>query len=84
MVLREKALRGDPRGLDRILELALRLNNDVAEIGSGQSLAPDDQAILDAYVAEKIATAPVTSTTAETPDHLAPEPDASSVEKDCG
>ena len=28
MVLREKALRGDARALDRFLELALRFNND--------------------------------------------------------
>src|SRR5882672_5796698 len=31
MVLREKALRGDARALDRLLELAFRLNNDAAE-----------------------------------------------------
>src|SRR5262245_30384046 len=33
MVLREKALRGDGRALDRLLELAGRFNNDAAEIG---------------------------------------------------
>ena len=33
MVLREKALQGDSRSLDRLLELALRFNNDMAEIG---------------------------------------------------
>ena len=52
MVLREKALRGDGRALDRLLELALRFNNDAAEIGPAQALPADDQAILAAYVAE--------------------------------
>jgi hypothetical protein len=52
MVLREKALRGDPRALDRLLELALRFNNDAAEMSPAQPLSADDQAILDAYVAQ--------------------------------
>ena len=49
MRLREKALQGDPRALDRLLELASRFNNDGGEIGPAQALAGDDQAILDAY-----------------------------------
>jgi Family of unknown function (DUF5681) len=52
MVLREKALRGDARALDRLLELAFRFNNDAAEIGPAQALSADDQAILAAYEAE--------------------------------
>jgi hypothetical protein len=52
MVLREKALRGDARALDRLLELAFRFNNDAAEIGPAQALFADDQAILAAYEAE--------------------------------
>ena len=51
MVLREKALQGNARALDRLLELALRCNNDGAETGAFQALTTDDQAILDAYVA---------------------------------
>src|SRR6478672_8714805 len=52
MLLREKALRGDARALDRFVELAVRFNNDAAEVGSAQALAADDQAILSAYEAE--------------------------------
>ena len=33
MRLREKALQGDARALDRVVELALRFNNDAGEIG---------------------------------------------------
>ena len=63
MVLREKALRGDARALDRLLELALRYNSDAAEIGPTQALAADDQAILAAYVAEVAAAATTPATT---------------------
>jgi hypothetical protein len=51
MVLREKALRGDARALDRLLDLAARFNND-AEPGQAQQLPADDQALLAAYAAE--------------------------------
>ena len=49
MVLRERALNGNIRALDRFLELALRFNND--EAGQAQQLPAADQAILAAYVA---------------------------------
>jgi hypothetical protein len=52
MVLREKALHGEARALDRIIELAARFNNDAVESGPAQPLGADDQAILDAYVAQ--------------------------------
>ena len=52
MVLREKALKGDARALDRLFELALRFNNDATESRGFEPLGADDQAILDAYVAE--------------------------------
>jgi hypothetical protein len=52
MLLRDKALRGDARALDRMLELAVRFNNDSADSGPSQPLSSDDQAILAAYVAE--------------------------------
>ena len=39
MVLREKALRGDARALDRLLELAVRFNSDAAEIGASPGAA---------------------------------------------
>lgn len=52
MVLREKALQGDGRAIDRLLELARRFNNDPTEPGLAQPLAADDLAILAAYVAE--------------------------------
>jgi hypothetical protein len=72
MVLREKALRGDARALDRLLELALRFNNDAGEIGT-QALSPDDQVILAAYVAEFTAAAspdpgPTPATTSDKKD----------------
>src|SRR6185503_15480132 len=55
MVLREKALHADAPALKQFLELALRFNNDAPEIGPSQALEVDDQAILDDYVAERIA-----------------------------
>jgi hypothetical protein len=63
MRLREKALQGDGRALDRLLELAGRFNNDAGEIGLTQALVADDQAILDSYRAEIAATAirPITA-----------------------
>ena len=73
MVLREKALRGDPRALDRLLELARLFNNDMAEIGPAQPLSADDQAILAAYVAESAGIA-MTPATADPPDDPASKP----------
>jgi Family of unknown function (DUF5681) len=75
MVLREKALRGDARALDLLLELALRFNNDDA--GQAQALSADDQAILAAYVAE-VAAAAMTSATGGPPDDPASKPGARS------
>jgi hypothetical protein len=57
MVLREGGLRGEPRPLDRMLELASRFNNDAAEIGPAQPLPADGQAILAAYVGKFAAAA---------------------------
>ena len=69
MVLREKALRGDARALDRFVELAVRFNNDAAEVGSAQALAADDQAILSAYEAEIVAAA-MTAATPKSPEPI--------------
>jgi hypothetical protein len=66
MVLREKALRGDPRAIDRLIELALRFNNDAAEIET--ALPADDQAILAAYAAKCTAAAMPSPPPATTPD----------------
>ena len=52
MLVREKALRGDARALDRLLELALRFNNDAAEVRAADPLGTDDRTILAAYVDE--------------------------------
>src|SRR6516165_3434608 len=51
LVLREKALKGDARALDRLLNLGIKFNN---EPGSevAPSLSADDQAILAAYEEE--------------------------------
>jgi hypothetical protein len=51
--LREKALKGDARSLDRLLELAQTFNNGAAlEFLGDKAVAAEDQAILDAYAAE--------------------------------
>ena len=51
--LREKALKGDARSLDRLLELAQTFNNGAALESLGdKAVAAEDQAILDAYAAE--------------------------------
>jgi hypothetical protein len=64
MVLREKALRGDARALDRLLELAKLFNNDAAvETTPAQPLGADDQAILDAYMAQRSGAAATPTTT---------------------
>jgi hypothetical protein len=53
MMLREKALNGDPRALDRLVELASRFNNE--PVAAQQDLSADDRAILDSYATEIIA-----------------------------
>jgi hypothetical protein len=51
--LREMALKGDARSLDRLLELARTFNNGAAIESLGdKAVAAEDQAILDAYAAE--------------------------------
>jgi hypothetical protein len=50
MVLREKALKGDSRALDRLIELACRFNNELG--GTEQVMSADDHEILMAYRAE--------------------------------
>jgi Family of unknown function (DUF5681) len=78
MVLRERALKGNTRALDRFLELALRFNND--EAAQAQMLPADDQAILAAYVAECSAAAP-NSAMAESPGDPASKPGARTSKK---
>ena len=65
MVLREKALWGDGRALDLLLDLAVRFNDD--EAGQAQPLPIEDQAILDEYVAKRAA-AETTSAAAASAD----------------
>jgi len=64
MVLREKALKGDARAIDRLVELANRFNNEPAP-ETAQTLSDDDQEILAAYAAEIVAS--ITSTGQRTP-----------------
>jgi hypothetical protein len=52
MRLKDKALKGDPRALDRLLALAGAFNNSSESDASGADLAAEDQAILDAYAEE--------------------------------
>jgi hypothetical protein len=60
-VLREKALKGDARALDRLLGLAGLYNNEPGETVA-QALSADDQAILAAYADEIRSTRPSTGT----------------------
>jgi hypothetical protein len=69
MLLREKALQGDARALDRLLELARLFNNDAGETGPAPALASDDRAILAAYAAE-IATLEKAETTISPDDRI--------------
>ena len=57
LVLREKALQGELRAIERLLDLAQRFSADLAESSAAQPLSADDQAILDAYRAECAAAA---------------------------
>ena len=50
--LREKALKGDARALDRLLSLALIYNNEALAEAMNEVLPAEDQAILDAYASE--------------------------------
>ena len=59
MVLREKALKGDARALDRLLGLAGLYNNESGETVT-QALSTDDQAILAAFADEIRSTRPST------------------------
>jgi Family of unknown function (DUF5681) len=81
MMLREKALKGDARALDRLLEYASRYNNDGGEIGQAQPLGADDQAILADYAAEAVAAAKP-PTTAESPGERTPNAAGNSDKKD--
>ena len=56
--LREMALKGDARSLDRLLALAQIFNNGAAiESLADKTVAAEDQAILDAYAAEVLSRA---------------------------
>lgn len=59
--LREKALKGDVKALDRLLSYAMALSGSSAE-GAAKNRSVDDQAILEAFrqqiLADAVATAP--------------------------
>jgi hypothetical protein len=58
-VLREKALKGDARALDRLLGFAGQYNNEPGETVA-QALSTDDQEILAAYADEVLSSRPTT------------------------
>ena len=58
MLLREKALKGDSRALDQLLNLSVRFNNEQFEFNTDQELSSEDQAILDAFRAEVMTSSP--------------------------
>jgi hypothetical protein len=51
MRLREAALSGDPRALDRLLGLAQRYNDGEDQFATADNLTADDQQILEVYLA---------------------------------
>jgi hypothetical protein len=57
MVLRDKALRGDVRAIDKLMELAARHNSTDSDAGVGEAPSAGDQAILEAYKSEILAEA---------------------------
>ena len=63
LLLREKALQGDARALDRLLELAMRFNNEPAESPARQVVSADDRAIINAYLARRAGHTPFTAAT---------------------
>jgi hypothetical protein len=68
MVLRENALRGDGRAIDRVLDLAARFNADPLEGDVNSALSADDQAILSAFVQRVASSSTGPSDDAEKPD----------------
>ena len=76
MVLRDKALRGDPSALKYIFELALRFNCAANDTPT-HVLSADDRAILAAYLAEAAAIPPPennpTDIKAKQQNHTAPK-----------
>ena len=59
--LREKALKGDSRALDRLLDFAQRYNPEVPPVENTETRSDQDQEILDAYISR--ATASVSANT---------------------
>lgn len=76
MLLREKALRGDARALDRLLDLATRFNNDPTNQPSDLPMSIDDQAILTAYLTETFDAVTEQRASAKSSDVLPPQSDA--------
>jgi Family of unknown function (DUF5681) len=58
ILLREKALKGDNRALDQLLNLSVRFNNEQLELKTNQDLSSEDRAILDAFRAEVMMSSP--------------------------
>jgi uncharacterized membrane protein len=56
--LREKALKGDSRALDRFVELARHYNDDAPQVENTETLSDQDQAILDNYFSRSTAPEP--------------------------
>jgi hypothetical protein len=78
--LREKALKGDARALDRLLAMAERHKGEAAaDLAAGTPLDDDDRAILDAYGLEilrdnRVDTQPAEDVSTEPPAPI-PDPD---------
>ena len=66
LVLRENALKGNARALDRLLELANRFNNEPATEVT-QTVSDDDREILAAYAAEIAGSTATSAATTDVP-----------------
>jgi Family of unknown function (DUF5681) len=84
LVLREKALKGDARALDRLIELASRFNNEAGETVAA-ALSTEDQAMLATYAAEVAATVVTRAMPADPPSRerikLKPRPTSGRAEE---
>ena len=52
--LREKALKGDTRALDMLMDLAARYNDEPSPPAADESLSAEDEAIIADYLARKV------------------------------
>ncbi len=72
--LREKALKGDPRAMDRCLELARAYSDDEVARNDGTPVSEADRAIIDRGVARRVAPSDLVRRDEAASSNTAPEP----------